>query len=109
MGAPIHVPGMAGASAYTFDIAPSLCETVLVREWRAERSGGLGLRFPRHGWFAFWRKPDGVQIAYAGTHPADIPLILWREWFGTAHDLEFWNAARRPLTITSHPPKGSVH
>lgn len=106
MGAPLHVPGIRGAEVYTFGTTEDFA---VVREWKTGARGILGYtRTVHHGWFAFWRTPEGIQIVYAGSHPADISRGAWQEWFGE-QELEFWNAARRPLTITSHPLKGAVH
>ncbi len=105
MGAPIHTPAMRGATMHTFEGPGPSREAAPVRQWRVGRRGGMGYPQTRQsGWFAFRRTTGGVQIAYAGSHPADIPRGLWREWFGTAHDLELWNAARRELRITNRPP-----
>lgn len=105
MGAPIHTPGMEGATAFMLGhrlgAGAAAGQSATVREWS---------RRPRmRGCFAFWRLPGGIQIAYAGNHPGDIPRSLWREWYGADHDLAFWNAARRELRITNHPPPGTVH
>ena len=102
MGAPIHIPAMRGADAFTFE-APGTRDAVPVRRWRYQQALAPYQAF--EGWFAFWRPPggDGVQIVYAGNHPADIPRSQWAEWFGPAHELEMWNAARRELRITNHP------
>ena len=116
MGAPIHAPGMRGATTHVFeDYEDTYRGTEVVREgapvrqWSHSKELPGGITIVSFGWFAFRRAPDGIQIAYVGHHPADIPRKLWREWFGAAHDLEFWNAARRELRITNHPPKGTVH
>lgn len=110
MGAPIHTPEMRGATAFVLEHRTGIREPAPVREWRyAHRDGHGTVRAQYSGWFAFWRLSEGIQIAYTGSHPGDIPRKLWREWFGAAHDLEFWNAARRELRITNHPPRGTVH
>lgn len=109
MGAPIHTPEMAGANVHTFT-APGGPMTVPVRQWKAGGRGRMGYVKAKHrGWIAFWRTPEGVQVAYAGSHPGDCPRNLWRAWVGAAQDLEFWNAARRPLTVTYHTPAGTSH
>lgn len=97
MGAPIHAPEMAGADTFTMRVLPGM-GPARVREWCA--GGGRTLYLPkRHGWVAHWRLPTGVQIVYAGSHPSGISRGLWREWVGTAHDLEFWSAARGELRV----------
>ncbi len=107
MGAPIHAPEMEGATVY--ERRTGAQGLASVRWWTYSKELPSGITILSSGRFAFWRKPDGIQIAYVGSHPADIPRSLWREWYGASHDLEFWNAARRELRVTNHPPRGTSH
>ncbi len=112
MGAPLHVPGMRGATVYAFQEHEGthrgtavVRNTAPVWEWRG------GVSDPRaHGWVAVWHCPDVPPVIYyAGSHPAGVSRRLWREWFGAELDRAIWMAARRPLTINNLPPSGTVH
>lgn len=108
MGAPIHMPEMAGADVHVFEGREGTCfvrETAPVRQWAYRKEFPTGMVVRWAGQFAFRRTSEDIQIAYAGSHPGDIPRKLWREWFGSAHDLEFWNAARRELSVVGHSPE----
>ncbi len=99
MGAPIKDSEMRGAAVYTFEY-PGGHEDVGVRPWYFQSKVAPFTRYG--GWVAFRRTPEGIQMAYAGRHPGDIPRSMWQTWYG-AHSLEFWTAARRELKITHHP------